>query len=211
VVRLWPNEHGPGDPRQSVCHGDNRNISMHTRFELPDPGAECNLFPIGHCQNGPCTVDEQPSEIRIATLADPEQFRLPSCGMLSRHQAQPGRKVAPFSEGSTVSHGRNHSGRHQWPHAWDFDESVACHVPLNDPLDFAMDDLDLLFHSLPLPPELIEQSAHASPVRKALRQLRVHRSLTLVTYITVDFMIWRYQRAGYEIAIDWPKPCGAVV
>src|SRR5690348_8170465 len=105
-------------------------------------------------------MDEHPPEIRIATLADPEQFGLPSCGMLSRHQAQPGCKVAPFSKGSAVSHGRDRGGGYQRPHARNLEESVACRVLLNDPFDFAMDDGDLLFYSLPLLPELIEQSAH---------------------------------------------------
>ncbi len=80
-------------------------------------------------------MDEQAPEIRIAALADPEQFRLPSCGMLARHQTQPGRKVAPFDECRPVSNGRHHRCGHQRAHAGDLVQSLTCRVLLSDPLN----------------------------------------------------------------------------
>ena len=47
------------------------------------------------------TVDQHAPEIDVASLADAEQFLLPSGGVLPWHHANPGGKVTPSPKGMT--------------------------------------------------------------------------------------------------------------
>jgi hypothetical protein len=48
-------------------------------------------------------VIEQPANIRIAALADPEQGRFASGGVLSRNQTEPGSEILRFPELAGIS------------------------------------------------------------------------------------------------------------
>ena len=54
---------------------------------------------------------EQPANIRIAALADPEQGRFASGGVLSRNQTEPGSEIPRFPELAGISDCGNQRSR----------------------------------------------------------------------------------------------------
>ena len=58
-------------------------------------------------------VDQQGPQVRIAALADPEEFDPAAGPRLPRHQAEEGGKLAPRAERPRISDRRHHRARRQ--------------------------------------------------------------------------------------------------
>lgn len=76
-------EQGPDNTRILVGQGDNRDICIA-------PGSNLEYPPIGRhtpkeslAQDGPCSMDQQCTQISIAPLTNAQQPRLPSTGVLA--------------------------------------------------------------------------------------------------------------------------------
>ncbi len=74
-------------------------------------------------QHGDTSLNEQGSEIRIASFTDAEKPMFSSCGVLTRHKSQTGVKLPAISEaGGSASHSKKHGCR-QIPDAGNFHQA----------------------------------------------------------------------------------------
>src|SRR6185437_10158078 len=85
------------------------------------------------------SVDEHPSQIGIAALADAEQPGFAARGILARHQAEPCREVASIAESRSVADGSYHCRRDQWPDSGDLAQALARPIFLRDVLNLLAD------------------------------------------------------------------------
>jgi hypothetical protein len=69
--------------------------------------------------------DENASEILVALLGDRPELLLAPGGILSRHQPDPSREIAPRPKNRRVRHGRRDRGRPDDTDAWDGLEPLA--------------------------------------------------------------------------------------
>lgn len=86
--------------------------------------------------------------------------------MLSRHQPEPGSKLASLAEGSAVADGRDRRRRDERSYSWCLTQAFAGCVLDRDDFDLPIHSFDLALHLFPLPPEVIEQPA--KPRREVL-------------------------------------------
>ena len=66
-------------------------------------------------------MNEEPTQVGVAPLADAEQLRFATGRMLAVHEAEPSWKIARGREGAAIVHGRAQGrgrGRYR-PDAWD--------------------------------------------------------------------------------------------
>ena len=98
VKRFPALQHHPGDPRQLVGQGDDRDIPISPAHQLFRPSAERRgtLGDMG--QRGARPVNQLFAQILVAALADPEQLRLAPGSELPRNQAQPCGEIATVVE-----------------------------------------------------------------------------------------------------------------
>src|SRR5580704_15385218 len=76
VKRFPALQHRPGDPRQLVGQGDDRDIAMGPPHQLFRPSAERRVTLRDMGQRGARPVDQLFAQILVAALADSEQLRL---------------------------------------------------------------------------------------------------------------------------------------
>ena len=98
TVVLLTAEYDPGDSSEFVGHGHADDVGVCTRFQLGQPLAEGVLIARYSMLDGSAAVNEEPSEILIAVLADPQEFRFTPSGTLLRNEAEPSREVTAFGE-----------------------------------------------------------------------------------------------------------------
>ena len=91
-------KHRPGDPRQLVGQGDDRDIGMGPAHQLFRPSAERRVTLRDMGQRGTCPVNQLFAQIPVAALADSEQLRLAPSSELPRNQAQPCGEIATVVE-----------------------------------------------------------------------------------------------------------------
>lgn len=91
-------EDGPGDPRHFVGQRAGHDIRVASAQHVPYPFAKH----IGSCPNtlhdDARTLDEQPSQILVAALADAQQGRLSAGAVLTRHQPDRGGELASIGK-----------------------------------------------------------------------------------------------------------------
>ena len=84
----------PGDPRQLVGEGDDRDIVMGSPHQRFRPSAERRVALRHMGQRGARAVDQLLAQVRVAALADPQQLRLAAGRELARNQTEPGGQIA---------------------------------------------------------------------------------------------------------------------
>ena len=87
-------------------------------------------------------MDEQRSQVRIASQADAHQPALAAAGVLPGDQAQPGRKLSPIGKGPSVADGGYDRRRCQWAYAFDGPDALAVFVALKGQLDLMVRSVD---------------------------------------------------------------------
>lgn len=89
---------GPRDSSDLVRRGDYGLVPVHAPIERlePHPNPVSRSIQVDHA--GTSAVNEQPADVWIPALADPEQSRFASGGVLSRHQTEPGGEIPRFPE-----------------------------------------------------------------------------------------------------------------
>ena len=105
-------------------------------------------------------MDQDLAQIDVASLADAEQLRLASGGVLARYDTEPCCEVSSLAEGRAVADRGNNGGRHHGSDAWDLTDAGAARVCIGDTLQLFGKLLDLLLHGLPLTPQDIDGVAH---------------------------------------------------
>jgi hypothetical protein len=98
-------ERSPGDPRQLVGQGDNRNVPVRSRQETPQPCPQRRLRLREPGQCCPRTMDKHHAQVRVATLRDPEELRFAPGRVLPEHKPEPGREVPCSTEDRRIAHG----------------------------------------------------------------------------------------------------------
>jgi hypothetical protein len=71
---------------------------MHALLKAIKPGANAIAGSIEMRHARPGSMDDHPAQIFVATLANPQQRRLTSRGVLPGNQTQPRSHIAGFSE-----------------------------------------------------------------------------------------------------------------
>ena len=105
-------------------------------------------------------LDQDLAQIDVAALADAEQLRLASGGILSWHDSEPCCEVSPLMEGSSVADSRDDGCCYDRSDAWDLTDASAPRVCSGDPLQLRGEFFDLLFDCLPLTPQHVDEIAH---------------------------------------------------
>ena len=122
----------PGDARELVGQGDGELVpvqSLRCRFE---PRAEAEPGPVVRAhQEDLRRLDQQRAQVLAASLGDAAQDRSPAGAVLSRHEAEPGAKVAPAVKSLAGADRGDKAGRDQRPDAGN------AHQPLTLGLDLA--------------------------------------------------------------------------
>lgn len=98
----------PGDACNLVGKGTDGHISVSTLSDLDQPtlqGVVQMLFLLD--PYGSCPLNEQPSEIAVATFRDVEQAGFTACVELPWHDADPRRQVARPTKIGTITNGRH--------------------------------------------------------------------------------------------------------
>src|SRR3984893_15129652 len=90
-------------------------------------------------------MDQNRSQIGIATFADAEQSRFSATRMLPGYQAQPGGELPTVLKGLSVAPGRNKSCCYQRTDSFHRCDSLAGLAGLIDGPDLLVDGLDLFF------------------------------------------------------------------
>src|SRR5271155_2626132 len=112
-------QHRPGDSRQLVGEGDDRNIAMSPAHQLFCPTAERRVA-LGHIgQSRTRSMDQLPAQVFVAALADPEQLRLAASCELTGNQAEPRGEIAPTVEAFRPTDGGDKGGCDDRADAWD--------------------------------------------------------------------------------------------
>jgi len=105
-------------------------------------------------------MNQHLAQINVASLADAEELRLASCGVLSWHNAEPCCEVPSLAEGRSVAD-RGHDGRrYDGSDAWDLTNACAACVGSGDAFQLFGKLLDLVLHCLPLTPQYVDEVAH---------------------------------------------------
>ena len=90
-------------------------------------------------------MDQQRSEIRVASLADAHQPGLAAAGVLSRHQPQPRGKLPPVGKSLSIADGGDNRSCNERPYALDCPNTLTVFMALKGQLDPPIGDVDLLF------------------------------------------------------------------
>jgi len=112
-------QHRPGDPRQLVGERDDGDILVRPAKQGLRPLAQRIVARSDMWQRRPRAMDQHLAQILVASLADSEQLRLPTCRELSGNEPQPSCKVAAMLEGLSAADRRDYCGCRQNPEAWD--------------------------------------------------------------------------------------------
>ena len=87
----------------------------------PAPGV---VVPRQVAHHRACPMNQQGTQIDVASLGNPPMARLATRGVLPRNQSQPGRKLAPILEQPSITNGRHQGRGRQGAHAWYLHQSL---------------------------------------------------------------------------------------
>jgi hypothetical protein len=100
-------QHHPSDPGELIGHRYSNHIGVSSRFQIRPPGTEGMVIASHAMLYGTAAMNEKPSKIFIAVLADPEKFRFTAGRALFWDESQPGGELTPAREGRTISNRRD--------------------------------------------------------------------------------------------------------
>src|SRR5262245_41317496 len=141
----------PGDARQLVGERDGEHVVVQPLLGRLEPGLEAVALPaLGLDQHNPRRLDEQDSQIAIATLG-----YLPEDGAISGRdlpgdEAQPSGEVAAFAEPIPIADGRHDRAGDDGPDARHAHQPLAAGIPAGDSLDLSRQGLDALIEPMPV-------------------------------------------------------------
>ena len=133
---------------------------MGSGVQSVKPGSDRYAFTLDPQHGRSCAVDEDFSQIDVASLADAEQLSLTSGRILPWNNAEPGGELPTPAEGCAVADRRNDGCRDNRSDAWDLANARAASVGRGDPLEFVVEFLNLLLDGLPLTPKRVDEVAH---------------------------------------------------
>lgn len=99
-------------------------------------------------------MDQQGSQVDVASLADAQQRGLATRGVLARHKAQPCGKLSAIFEVAGIAHSGDHRSRSQWSNARNLLKPLTGFVTSMPGLDLDLNLIDLLIKHL----QVLEQS-----------------------------------------------------
>lgn len=115
LVGLARRQQRPREPRVLVGHCNGRDVVMSATDQLapPRPG------PVGSClgelHQRSATVNQQGSQVNVASLADAQQLRLAVAGVLMRYQPHPCGELPRVLEVARVAGAGHQSARGEGP------------------------------------------------------------------------------------------------
>lgn len=119
TVRLVGGEHLPADPDHLVGQRDDRHLAVAASFDGPNPLAERRAVPLQVHKGCVGALHKQSTQVRIPAFADGTQCGLPTGRVLTRHDSQPRRHVAPAPKHAPIAHRRDGGGGDQRPDTGD--------------------------------------------------------------------------------------------
>src|ERR1700687_4236681 len=93
----------PDDARVLVRERHRSDVGVSPRGQPRKPALGLIGMPFEMPQDGSCPMDQQRTQVHIAALADAEQLRLASGGVLARNQTDPRRELATILECSGIA------------------------------------------------------------------------------------------------------------
>ncbi len=105
-------------------------------------------------------MDQQFTDIPVASLADPEELLLPSGRVFSRYKAQPCGQITRFLELSAVSNSSKQCCRTESSDPGDCHEPTCSILSISDCFDLARDISNPLFQLTQIVKQIAEQFAH---------------------------------------------------
>ena len=154
-------QQGPHDPGILVGQRDRRHIQVAPLEQPAQPVVGLVRLALGGVDHRARPVNQQRAQVGVATLAHAQQRGLAAARMLARHQAQPGRHLAPAGEVLCVAYaGHQRAGRDR--------ADPRDLLELSAGLVLGVPGLDLEFHLADLQVEhleLIHQALHQEAKR----------------------------------------------
>lgn len=83
-------QHGPDDARILVSYGNDGSVHAASFPDRVDSSAECVGSTLRHADDRSGPVDQQRSEMLVASFADAHQEAFVAAGVLARHKSHPG-------------------------------------------------------------------------------------------------------------------------
>ena len=141
----------PGDARELVGQGNGKFVLVQSARCSCEPSAEAIPGPIMRAhQENLRRLDQQRAQVLAAPLGDATQDGSPARAVLSRHEAEPGAKVAPpFKSLAGVDCSYN-AGRDQRPDTRHTHQPPAHGLAMAEFFDLACDSLDALVQMAPV-------------------------------------------------------------
>ena len=101
---------------------------MGSGFQRIHPGTDGHAIALDAKHRGTGAMDQDLAQVGVAALADAEQPRLVSGGVLLGHNPQPGRELTALAEGSPVADGGDDSGSDDWADSRDLLDAETANV-----------------------------------------------------------------------------------
>jgi hypothetical protein len=109
LIFLLPSDQRPKNSGVLVRQGHGSLVLPSPRFELTKPiTPSIGLRIVESAQNRSTSVNQELPNVFVPSFADPQEPGFSAAGMLPGNQSYPSGKLPTISEGSPVSHGRNH-------------------------------------------------------------------------------------------------------
>jgi hypothetical protein len=144
AVDATPTQQGPPDPCSLVRHRHRRPVPPSPLEHPPYPLAATVRSQLHPAQRRPCPVDQQFAHVAIAPLADPEQSRLPTRGVLLGHQPSPGGKLAAMLEHADMADRHDQRCRRDRANPWDRHQPLTLRMRLGQAFELLLVIGDLL-------------------------------------------------------------------
>ena len=117
-------QHGPCDACQLVRHGDYDDVLGCSGIESIQPGSDGRSISLDAQHGSSCAMNQHLAQIDVPPLADAEQLRLASGGVLAWHDTKPCCEVSPLAECRSVADRGNDGGRDDGSDARDLTDTT---------------------------------------------------------------------------------------
>ena len=131
VDRLVLREQDPDHAGVLVGNGDRRPVVSAPEGDIGDPGVPPSELLASRREilhrpdDGTSSMDQKRPEVGVSPLGDPQEHVLPAARVLSRHQADVGRKVSAVLEAEGIAHNGDEDGGGQDSHAGNAHQPLA--------------------------------------------------------------------------------------
>ena len=123
AIPLFPAQHRPCDTRIFIRQRHGGDVAVAPSSKRLCPSAAGVFFAHTGIQGRSRTVNQQCSQLRVATLADVSQSLFPPAGMLARHQPEPGRHLPAAGKLPGIAHRRNQGAGADRTDSFDFQQA----------------------------------------------------------------------------------------